>query len=164
MSTAPGIPASLEEIVSDFSLCEGREKLELLLDYAQRFPPFPEQYRQPGWLEEVPECMTPVQMASEMRDGRLYFFFDVPAESPTVRGYASLIMQGLNGATPEEVLQIPAEFYLRMGLQEVLTAQRLNGMAAILAHVKRRALEEVQRSGQKESESRNQRQGMQPQE
>jgi cysteine desulfuration protein SufE len=143
MSEVPALPPKLEEIVSDFDLCEGREKLELLLDYAQRFPKFPEHLRRPGWLEEVPECMTPVQMASEVINGRIYFYFDVPPESPTVRGYSSLIMEGINGLTADQVMQIPAEFYLRMGLQDVLTAQRLNGMAAILAHVKRRALEEI---------------------
>ena len=144
MSSQSPLPPALEEIVADFELCEGREKLELLLDFALRFPPFPDHLRQPGWLEEVPECMTPVQMAAESQKGRLTFHFDVPPESPTVRGFASIIMQGLNGLPPEQILQVPVEFYLRMGLQEVLTAQRLNGITAILAHVKRRAAEELQ--------------------
>ena len=141
MSNSTALPPKLEKIVADFDLCEGREKLELLLEYAQRFPPFPGHLSRPGWLEEVPECMTPVQMAAETLDGRLYFYFDVPTEAPTVRGYSCLIMEGLNGSTAEQVLQIPSEFYLQMGLQNVLTAQRLNGLAAILAHVKRRAFD-----------------------
>jgi cysteine desulfuration protein SufE len=57
-----------------------------------------------------------------------------------------VIMEGLNETTPEEILAIPAEFYLQMGLQDVLTAQRLNGMAAILAHVKRRAAEALEKA------------------
>lgn len=140
------LPPRLEEIVADFELCEGQEKLELLLDYARRFPPFPAHLQLPGQLEDVPECMTPVQMTAEVEDGRLSFHFDVPAESPTVRGYAALMMAGINGSTPEEVLSIPADFYLRMGLERVLSAQRLNGMAAILAHVKRRAAAELEKS------------------
>ncbi len=144
--TRVGLPRRLEEIVADFELCEGREKVELLLEYARKFPPFPERLNQAGWREDVPECMTPVQMASETRDGRLYFYFDVPEEAPTVRGYAALIMAGLNGSTPDEVLSIPADFYLRMGLEQVLSAQRLNGMAAILARVRRRAVEEIEKT------------------
>jgi cysteine desulfuration protein SufE len=146
MSSNSRLPGRLEEIVADFELCEGREKVELLLDYARRFPPFPERLQKPGQLEDVPECMTPVQMSSEINDGRLTFYFDVPEEAPTVRGYAALMMEGLNGSTPEEVLSIPADFYLRMGLGQVLSAQRLNGMAAILAHVRRRAAAELERS------------------
>jgi len=145
MSLSGKLPDRLEEIVSDFELCEGREKLELLLDFARSFPPFPDHLQKPDDKEEVPECMTPVQMASEVKDGRMYFHFIVPEESPTVRGYAALMMEGLNGSVPEDVLSLPADFYIRMGLQHVLTAQRLNGMTAILAHVKRRAAAELQR-------------------
>ncbi len=143
MSEVSGLPARLEAIVADFELCEGREKLELLLDYARSFPAFPDHLKRPGQMEEVPECMTPVQMASEVKDGGIYYYFVVPEESPTVRGYAALMMEGVNGSTPEQVLAIPVDFYLRTGLQHVLTPQRLNGMAAILAHVKRRAAGEL---------------------
>ncbi|MHB0964925.1 MAG: SufE family protein [Bellilinea sp.] len=143
MTDSNSLPARLEEIVNDFEVCEGREKLEMLLDYARSFPAFPGHLQRPDEMEEVPECMTPVQMAAEVKDGALYYYFLVPEESPTVRGYAALMMEGLKGSTPEQVLAIPADFYLRMGLQHVLTAQRLNGMAAILAHVKRRAATEL---------------------
>jgi cysteine desulfuration protein SufE len=56
-----------------------------------------------------------------------------------VRGYASILQQGLEGVTPQQVEAVPDEFYLQMGLQKVLTAQRLNGIWAILAHMKRLA-------------------------
>lgn len=143
MSEVSGLPERLEEIVSDFAMCEGSEKVELLLDYARTFPAFPEHLQKPEEMEEVPECMTPVQMTSEIKNNGIYYYFIVPEESPTVRGYASLMMQGLNGCTPEQVLGLPNDFYIRMGLQDVLSAQRLNGMAAILAHVKRRAAEQL---------------------
>ena len=143
MSVVSTLPVRLEEIIADFELCEGREKLELLLEYARSFPTFPAHLQRPDQMEEVPECMTPVQMASEVKEGGIYFYFVVPEESPTVRGYAALMMKGLNGSTPEQVLAIPVDFYLRTGLQHLLTPQRLNGMAAILAHVKRRAAAEL---------------------
>jgi len=137
MTKSDTLPSKLASIVADFEMLEGREKLELLLEYANRFPPFPVHMALPGNIEDVPECMTPVQMVAEKQGDHFIFHFDVPAESPTVRGYASLVMEGVNGCSREEILAIPAEFYLRMGLQVVLTPQRLNGMAAILAHLKR---------------------------
>jgi cysteine desulfuration protein SufE len=134
------LPARLGEIVEDFTYCEGREKLELLLQFSESLPPLP------AWLEgkqaemdAVPECMTPVSVAAEMKDGGMLFHFAVPAESPTVRGYAAIMAEGLRGASPEQVLNLPNDFYLHMGLQGVLSPQRLNGMAAIVAHVKRLA-------------------------
>lgn len=143
MTGSSGLPARLEEIISDFEMCEGSEKVELLLDFARSFPPFPEHLQRPEEMEDVPECMTPVQMAAEIQGGKLFFHFIVPQESPTVRGFAAMMMEGVNGCTPEEVLALPADFYLRTGLQHVLSSQRLNGMSAILAHIKRRAAMEI---------------------
>lgn len=135
------IPGKLREIIEDFQFAEGREKLELLLDYAERLPPLPEHLQgNHNLMDQVEECMTPVFVDAELREGKIYFHFEVPRESPTVRGYAALMQEGLDGASPEEVLQVPAEFYLEMGLHEVLTQQRLNGISAILAHMKRMAV------------------------
>lgn len=136
------IPSRIAEIIEDFQLSQGREKLELLLQYAESFPPLP------SWLgtehnqmDQVHECMTPVFVHAIEEGGKLTFFFDVPAESPTVRGFASLLGQGLNNLTPQEILDVPADFYLQMGLDQVLTYQRLNGLQAILAYMKRQALQ-----------------------
>ncbi len=137
------IPPTLADIVEKFSYCEGREKLELLLEYSQTMPPLPEYLRDHQQMEQVHECMTPVFVHADKHDGAMKFYFDVPEESPTVRGYASLMAQGLNGSTPEQVLGVPNEFYREMGLQEVLTHQRLNGMRAILAYMKRLASKEL---------------------
>ena len=144
MTQSAGLPERLAEIVEDFGLCEGREKLELLLQYSDSLPALPEHISaDESGLELVPECMTPVSVAAETQDGRMVFYFKVPPESPTVRGFAAIIEEGLRGVTPEQVLNLPAEFYLQMGLQEVLTAQRMNGMAAIVAHVKRLAVAQM---------------------
>ncbi len=138
------IPARLAEIIADFQLAEGREKLELLLEYSESLPPLP------GWLarhlgrmEKVEECMTPVNVFAQTKNGRMQFYFDIPPQSPTVRGFAALLSEGLRETTPGQVLQIPNDFYMQMGLHQVLTSQRLNGIAAILAHMKGLALKEI---------------------
>jgi cysteine desulfuration protein SufE len=141
VSGAGGLPPRLAEIVEDFQLCEGPEKLELLLQYAESLPPLPATLAQAGApMESVPECMTPVSVAAELEDDGMAFHFKVPEESPTVRGFAAVVAEGLHGATPAQVLDLPNDFYLSMGLQDVLTIQRMNGMAAMVAHVKRLAV------------------------
>lgn len=131
------LPSRLQEIVDNFQEFEKQEKLEYLLELSEGLPPLP------GWLQgqnesmdQVHECMTPVFVFAEQKNGRLSFHFDIPKESPTVRGYGAILQQGLEGCTPEEVLAVPDTFYLQMGLQGVLTGQRLNGLAAILSHMK----------------------------
>ena len=142
------LPERLQAIVEDFQWAEGREKLELLLDVAQRFPALPERFaQQQDAFDSVPECMTPVFVTAELQAGGLNYYFDVPAESPTVRGFAALLAEGLAGAQPEEVLAVPGDFYRLMGLEKALTHQRLNGLSAILAHMKRLAAANLDSGG-----------------
>lgn len=141
------MPTRLVEIIEDFELSEGREKIEMLVDYSERMSPLPEQIAQNrNTMEEVPECMTPVFVAAETVDGGMRFYFDVPPESPTVRGFASILSQGLDGASPEQVLAVPNDFFYRMGLEQVLTMQRLKGFTSILAHMKRLATEAIEQT------------------
>ena len=131
------LPTRLGEIIQDFQFCEGREKIELLIQYSESLPPLPEWLSgQKESMEAVPECMTPVFVQSEIQNGHMTFHFDVPAESPTVRGFAAIMKEGLDGSSAEDILRIPGDFYQQMGLHEVLTHQRLNGLSAILAHMK----------------------------
>ncbi len=134
------IPPKLAEIIEDFSLCEGREKLELLLQYADSLPPLPVEYQNhPERMNQVHECMTPVFIQAKRDQGQITYYFDVPAEAPTVRGFAAVMGAGINGSSPAEVLAIPSDFYVQMGLDQVLTQRRLNGISAILAYMKRLA-------------------------
>ena len=131
------IPTRLQAIIEDFQLCEEREKVELLIQFAESLPPLPnwlqEDHQQ---LDQVHECMTPVFVQAESTNQGLIFHFEVPAQSPTVRGFASMMKQGLDHSSPEEILKIPGDFFTAMGLHSVLTHQRLNGLSAILAHMK----------------------------
>lgn len=131
------LPKRLQGIIEDFRSLEGTEKLEYLLELAENLPPLPPWLQEKrDQMEQVHECMTPVFIFAQRLNGGLSYYFDIPNEAPTVRGYAAILQQGLEGATPEEIDGIPTEFYLQMGLQDVMTGQRLNGLGAILAHMK----------------------------
>jgi cysteine desulfuration protein SufE len=131
------LTARLQEFVEDFGFCQGQEKLEYLLQLAQELQPLPSWLReQPDKMIQIRECMTPVFVFLENRHGRLTYHFDVPDESPTVRGYATILQQGLAGASPAQVQNIPVELYSLMGLDDVLSQQRLNGIRALMIQLK----------------------------
>jgi len=132
------LPPKLQEIVDDFASMSREEKLETLIAYAEAFPPLPERFKEErDKMETVPECMTPVFLIGEQAlDGGITFYLDIPPQSPTVRGLASILSNGLNGSMPEEIISVPADFYLPMNLQEAISGQRLNGFAGVLAHMK----------------------------
>jgi cysteine desulfuration protein SufE len=144
MSESYELPPRLAEIIEEFRESDRSEKLALLLEYADRMPELPEWLRdEHGQMDQVHECMTPVFVFAEEQAGRLRFVFDVPPESPTIRGFSALLAEGLEGLTAHEVLQVPSDFYFAMGLQGALSPQRLNGIGAILAHIKRLAVKHL---------------------
>jgi cysteine desulfuration protein SufE len=129
--------------VDDFAASPKAMRLELLLDFANSLPPLPEHLAADrSGLEQVVECQTPFFVAAEPGpDGRVALHFDAPPEAPTTRGYAGVLSAGLSGATAEEILATPSDFYTAMGLSELISPLRLRGMGAILGRVKRQVHE-----------------------
>lgn len=136
------LPPKLQEIVDDFAGMSREEKLETLIGYAETLPPLPERYKEArDNMEAVPECMTPVFLAAEKQEGGgILFHLDIPPQSPTVRGLASILTNGLNGSSLQEIISVPADFYLPMKLEEAVSQQRLNGFIGVLAHMKQAAV------------------------
>lgn len=141
MPTAP----PLQHIVDLFGSAPKDLRLQALLEYSRKVPPLPEKYADhPELLEQVPECQTPFFLATEIDDdNKVALHFQVPAEAPTTRGFAGILHSGLNGATTEEVLETPDDFYLKMGLGEAISSLRLRGMSAILWRLKRQVKDQL---------------------
>jgi cysteine desulfuration protein SufE len=136
------LPPKLQEIVDDFADMTREEQLETLISYAETFPSLPERFREArDKMEAVPECMTPVFLFAEKQPGGgIVFHVDCPPQSPTVRGLAMILVNGLNGSSLEEILSVPADFFLSMKLDEAVSQQRLHGFMGVLAHMKQSAV------------------------
>jgi cysteine desulfuration protein SufE len=131
-------PPALQEIVEQFREATPRERMEYLLEFSDSLPPLaPALAARRDEMEQVHECQTPVFLFTEIDDGKVHFNLDIPPESPTIRGYASILLEGFAGASPEDVLQTPDDVYLLLGLTEVITPQRVRGLHALLGYMKK---------------------------
>ena len=137
------MPDKLQTIVDQFAAAPRELRVQALLEYSRRVPPLPEELAaHRDRLEQVHECQTPFFLATEIDDeGAVHLFFDCPPEAPTVRGFAGILREGLDGEPWEDVVAVPPDFYSGMGLQEVVSALRLRGMGAILGRLKRQIRE-----------------------
>ncbi|MDH3270428.1 MAG: SufE family protein [Gemmatimonadota bacterium] len=137
------VPPSLAKVVSRFERAPKDLRVQALLQYANKVPPLPAEFNEDrSALEQVHECQTPFFLATRVdeQDG-VHLFFDAPVESPTVRGFAGILYEGLEGAKVQDVLDVPPDFYSTMGLGEVVSPLRLRGMSAILARLQRQVRE-----------------------
>lgn len=138
--TIKKLPPKLQTIVDMFQEARGKEKLELLLEFAMELPELPPRFQgEANQMEQVVECQTPFFMSSEVINGKMMFYYDAPLEAPTIRGFASILAQGINNISAEDVLKIPTDLYVYFGLNEVLSPLRLRGMNAVLFKIKAHA-------------------------
>jgi cysteine desulfuration protein SufE len=130
---------SLDTLIPRFKAADRQTRLETLLDYSAKLPPLPERYeaeKQQGH-NRVHECQTPVYLWVEVAEGKVHIHADVPRESPTVRGFISLLARTLDNQTPEVVAHLPDDLLDQLGLSETLGMTRTQGLTAILNRIKR---------------------------
>ena len=111
-ATDPGaLPPDLAELVDDFAAVGPKDRLQLLLELSQELPDLPERYADSAdTMEQVHECQSPLFLAVEVEDGGerpVHLFFSAPKEAPTTRGFASIMVTGLDGQPAAAVLADP---------------------------------------------------------
>ncbi|GAA3941355.1 SufE family protein [Pseudoclavibacter caeni] len=132
------LPRALRETAEDFRSVGERDRLQLLLEFSDELPEMPERYHDdPALLEPVPECQSPVALIVEIgADGAVHPHVQAPVEAPTTRGFASILVQGLDGLSPAEVLAVPSDYPYELGLAHAVSLLRLHGMVAMLSRIK----------------------------
>ncbi|HZU92308.1 MAG TPA: SufE family protein [Microbacterium sp.] len=136
MST-PHVPDSLAEIRDTFLETPEADRLLLLLEFADELPPVSEEVAaHPEMYERVAECQSPVYIHLEIEDGIVTMHATAPAEAPTTRGFASILVQGITGLTPDEVLAIPSDYPQTIGLTKAVSPLRIGGMTGMLMRAK----------------------------
>lgn len=133
------VASRIETVVEEFADLDGREKLELLLEYAARLPPLSEARaaEKSAGDHRVHECQTPVHLWPSVAAGGARLEADVAPEAPTVKGFVAILAEAVDGRPVEEVLALGDDLVDRTGLAGVLGILRARGLRAIMAHVKR---------------------------
>jgi cysteine desulfuration protein SufE len=140
----PELPSALATIRDDFLALEQHERLVLLLEFANELPDLPPTYADhPDLLERVEECQSPVFIFVDVDDDIVHLHATAPKEAPTTRGFASILAQGLAGLTVDEVLNVPDDYPLTLGLTEAVSPLRIRGMSALLGRTKRQVREKT---------------------
>jgi len=138
-----GRAVDLDKLIRRFQHADRATRLDALLDASRKLPPLPEPLANLSERERhrVPECQTPVFLWLEAERGRLRIHAEVPRESPTVRGFVSLLVGALDGQPPEVAAKLPLDLLHLMGLDQALGMMRTQGLSAIVARLRQRGVE-----------------------
>lgn len=83
-------------------------------------------------------CQSRVWVASEMRDGKMYYSAD--SDAIITKGIVALLVRVMNGRSAEEVATMELYFIDEIGLGENLSPTRSNGLRAMVKQMKLSAL------------------------
>ncbi len=126
-----------DAVVRDFGLLDDWiDRYQQIIDLGQALPPAPSTLHDPANL--IKGCQSRVWIECEFRNGCLYFHTD--SDAVITKGIAALLIQVLNGHTPEEIAQADLYMVKSIGLQENLSPTRANGLLAMVERIKACAL------------------------
>ena len=136
-STADFLPASLLQVIQRFKRQpEQKRCYELLIWFAKRLQEFPANDKVPE--NKVPGCVSQVYVTATLEDGKVKFQGD--SDSQLTKGLVALLVEGLSGLTPEQIIQVSPDFIQDTGLNISLTPSRSNGFYNIFQMMKQKAL------------------------
>ena len=131
--------AAFEEIAEDFEfLDDWEDRYRHVIELGKAMEPLDDALKVPA--TKVHGCASQVWMVPDIRDG--VFRFRGDSDAMIVRGLIAVLAALYNGLTPEEVLKVDALAEMaRLGLDQHLSAQRSNGLRAMVERIRKLAAE-----------------------
>ncbi|MCP9900100.1 SufE family protein [Cyanobium sp. Cruz CV13-4-11] len=121
--------AALDRIVERLgSTSDPRRRYEYVLWLAKKLEPFPDDLRLDAF--KVKGCVSQVYVVGHLEEGKLHWRGDSDAQ--ITKGLLALLIEGLEGLTPEQATALDPSFIAATGLQASLTPSRANGFLNIL--------------------------------
>ena len=122
-----------EETLEELQACENKmEQLKLIVEFGKDLEDYPEDKKQEKF--KVPGCISNVYLYPEViEDGT--FYVHATSDALIVAGYLSLILDGINGRYPKEIVENWSEieeFTRKAGFKENLSPTRANAFGTIL--------------------------------
>jgi cysteine desulfuration protein SufE len=129
--------AAFEEIVEDFEFLEDWEdRYRMVIDMGKAMPDLPDALKVPA--TKVEGCASQVWLHPQIENG--VFRFQGESDAMIVRGLIALLLKLYDGLPLAEVGKVDARAELgRLGLHDHLSAQRSNGLRAMIERIREQA-------------------------
>ena len=134
----PAIDTELEDLAAEFEvLGDWEERYRYVIDLGRDLAPLTDAERSDA--NKVRGCASQVWLVTEPQaDGRLRFRGD--SDAHIVRGLIAILLRLYSGHNSDEITAFDAKAaFEKLGLSGALSAQRSNGLASMVARIRRDA-------------------------
>lgn len=138
------------------SIPDEKTRHKQLLYMASKLPPVDNDVRIPA--NKVPGCLSTVHVdcsveSSEKDEGKIVVNYVGDSDGLLTKGLLALLIRGLSGCTPEQIIAVDPKFIQAAKISQTLTPGRNNGFLNMLAVMKRKAAEAT--AGEAEDDDNN---------
>ena len=112
----------------EISILDNENKLQYLIDLAKDVDVLDQKFK----IDEnkIFGCASNLWVVAEKSDGKIFYKHD--ADAFITKGTAKLVIDILNGEKISEVSNLSKDDFKSLGIMELLTAQRQNGLGNLL--------------------------------
>ncbi len=132
------IEEAKNEVVDTFSMFnDWMDKYEYLIELGKNLDSYPESAKTDEKL--IKGCQSRVWLDYKVEDGKIFFIAD--SDAIITKGIISLLISVYSGRRASEIADDDFGFIEKIGLKENLSPTRVNGLASMIATIKRIAEE-----------------------
>lgn len=135
---ANSIQEKQDEIIEQFSMLENRDDVyEYIIEIGKRLPDLSEEFKTEQNL--IKGCQSKVWLTARL-DEKGHLIFEGDSDAMIVKGLVSLMISVLSDQTPEAVLHCELYFIDKIGMRQVISSNRSNGLTSMIKQMKLYAL------------------------
>ena len=129
------ITEKIEYWGSNLKLLEGMDRFQYLIEQAKIAKPMKEEYKIKDF--QIHGCASKLWVVPELRQDRM--FLTVDSDAFITKGTAAIIADIFDGQSLSEILAVSKEDIKKLGIIEILTPQRQNGLSNMITTIQRYA-------------------------
>ena len=129
------ITEKIEYWGANLKLLEGMDRFQYIIEQANNAKPMKQEYKIKEF--QIHGCASKLWVVPEIRQDRL--FLTVDSDAFITKGTAAIIADIFDGQSCREISLITKEDIAKLGIIEILTPQRQNGLSNMITTIKRYA-------------------------
>ena len=116
----------------DLSVLEGMDRIQYLVDIAKEVKPLADKHKTDQ--NKIRGCASNLLVVGEMnRYHKMYYEYD--ADAFITKGTAKLVIEPVQQQPKDEIAKLTREDFNALGIKELLTPQRQNGLGNLIARI-----------------------------
>lgn len=121
------------DVLAEFVVFEDwMDRYAYIIELGKSLPEIESKYKTEQYL--IKGCQSQVWLNAAISDGKVFYSAD--SDALITKGIAGLLIQVLNGSTPDEILGYDFRFIDAIGLKEHLSPTRTNGLLSMVKQMK----------------------------